>query len=144
MEGLAPPFELCLELELKIEMGESVRSALISLIAGANSEFSFLVQELLICSDQRRSPEEIFGRAKSCYQRALLQMMNRGLKGEPILAGLRTLKAEMEIASTLELETFLSRLPLQALIPLLIFLLPSFMILLFGPVLSLLANGVFQ
>ncbi|MEK6554840.1 MAG: hypothetical protein AABZ31_06355, partial [Bdellovibrionota bacterium] len=132
------------ELELRIEMGQSVRSSLIYLLGRTQTEFSFLVQELLLAADQLRSPQNVFAKAASCYQRSLLQLIWRGLQGEPILSGLRMLKIEMDTASRVELELYMSRLPLLALIPLLLFLLPSFMLLLFGPILSLLSQGMFQ
>ena len=141
MESLAPPLDCCLEVELRIEMGDSVNAALLSWVKNHPTAFAYLVRELLSEFRGAQQLDRVLLKCHSPFRRALFQVLWRGLKGEPILPALKVLRVEMTAACELELQNYYSRLPLVCLVPLLFFIFPAFMILLMGPVLSQLDLG---
>ncbi len=142
MEGLAPSLAYCLELELLLETGESVRSAIMRLSREMSGVVTQRANELLVAHDQCLDVRQVTKSSSSPFERALLEILNRGLAGEPILAAVRILKVEVERAAQIELDQFLAKLPLLSLFPLLFFLLPAFLILLFGPLFHLMSQGI--
>lgn len=146
MEGLAPPLKFCLDLELKVEMGTSVRSAVYEILKNSAHDdacdFLLLVRDLVRVHDHLGEPLQIAKKAPTSYQRAVLELIVRGLRGEPILLALRIVQKELEIVCQNELDRYMRRLPLLALVPLLTFQLPAFLILLFGPLLHLFTRGL--
>lgn len=142
MEGLAPSLAYCLELELLLETGESVRSSIVRLSGEMNGATTQRATELLVAYDQCLDIRQVTRASRSPFERALLEILNRGLAGEPILGAVRILKVEVERAAQIELDLFLAKLPLLSLLPLLFFLLPAFLILLFGPLFNLMSKGI--
>lgn len=142
MEGLAPSLAYCLELELFLESGHSVRSAMMKLSHESTLPLFNQAIELLATFDRGHDVTSITQGVRSPFDRALLEVLVRGLRGEPILAAIRILREEIERASTIELDHYMAKLPMLALVPLLLFLLPSFLILLFGPLFQLMSQGI--
>jgi hypothetical protein len=141
MEGLAPPLKFVLELERALECGISVRMAAYRWVQNSHGEFARELRELLVCYDAGQtapSPRQ----DQSFERRAVYEVLWRGLSGEPVLIPLRALREEIELASELELDEFMAKLPLRALIPLLFLIFPGFMILLFGPLIKTMLRGV--
>lgn len=142
MEGLAPSLVYCLELELFLESGHSVRSAMMRLSKESQLPLFATAIELLATYDRGHDVTAIIQEGRSAFERALLEVLHRGLRGEPVLAAIRILREEIERASVIELNHYMARLPMLALVPLLLFLLPAFMILLFGPLFQLMSQGI--
>ncbi len=78
----------------------------------------------------------------SDYQKSLLVCFEAGMNGQPIQVQLEQLTQEVEAASLLEIDAHIASLPLKALLPVFLFQFPAFLLLIFGPVLSQLLNGV--
>jgi hypothetical protein len=78
----------------------------------------------------------------SDYQKSLLICFEAGLQGQPLQEQLVQLTDEVELASSLEVDEFLSRLPFKAMLPVFLFQLPAFLLLIFGPVFIHLGEGV--
>jgi hypothetical protein len=74
--------------------------------------------------------------SSSPYRRELISLVGLGLSGAPVVAKLRELEVEIRWACQDELDLFIARLPLRALLPVLLIQFPAFLILLFGPILS--------
>lgn len=142
MEGIAPVLQFCLNLEIEIEMGHSVRAAILRINSADTSAFAERVSEVLLQFDS--GCEKFNVDTPSRYQQFVLQLLWRGLSGEPILSALKILSAEIEKASVIELEAYLARLPLLSLLPLLFLIFPAFLILLFMPLLTALNQGLSQ
>lgn len=142
MEGLAPSLVYCLELELFLESGHSVRAAMMRLSHETRQPLFRCGTELLSAYDRGDSVGAIVCGVRSPFERALLEVLHRGLKGEPVLAAIRILRDEIERASKIELDHYMAKLPMLALVPLLLFLLPAFLILLFGPLFQLMSQGI--
>ena len=69
------------------------------------------------------------------YARALWDLVDRGLAGEPISSALLALHDEVARAARAELELHVATLPFKMLIPLLLFQFPAHLLLLLGPML---------
>ena len=79
---------------------------------------------------------------RSVYRRALWDLIERGVAGEPILNALHALEDEVNRCATAELDLHLVTLPFKMLIPLLIFQFPAHLLLLLGPTLDDLARSL--
>lgn len=140
MEGVAPTLKLLLNFERALECGVSARSAGYRLAQAGGDEIERQLRELLLRFDGGES----FATADkiSPERRALFELIWRGLHGEPVVAALRDLRVEVEMAAAAELDEFMARLPFKALVPLLALIFPGFMLLLFGPLLRTLMKGI--
>ena len=69
------------------------------------------------------------------YRKALWELIERGLAGQPVLEALSALEWEVQQAAQQELEQHLSVLPFKVLMPLLLFQFPAYLLLLVLPLL---------
>lgn len=133
MENLAPPAELMIDLRFLLEKGLAVRQA--AQMAAEKASDPKWRQTLMIWMslvEMGRSTDKIKSEL-SLARRQCLNLMERGLKGESIHAQVCILEEEFLEASQVEMEQYVARLPMKAMIPLLFFQFPSFMLLLLGP-----------
>jgi hypothetical protein len=79
-----------------------------------------------------RSPAEILSKM-TFVRRQCLETLQQGLRGESIYQQICSLEEEVLEATKLEIEEFVSLLPMKSLIPLLFFQFPAFLALLLGP-----------
>ena len=135
MDYIAPPLNAVLQIELNIKSGLSVRAAIINYIRESpDSDFARQIETWLFCVETGRGfLEKSF--KKKPYRKALLDLLLRGLKGEPILSPLQEFEEELREASMQDLEQQIQKLPFICLIPLFLFQVPSFFLLLLGPLL---------
>ncbi len=66
-------------------------------------------------------------------RRQCLELIEQGLRGEPIYNQVCLLEEEIYELTKLEIEEFVATLPIKSLIPLLFFQFPAFLALLIGP-----------
>ena len=136
MAGVAPLLESILEVEYALKSGKSARWALRSFAGRSHSDWGRFLYTWLPQYEQGSNSDKLENCLKSSYQKAFLTLMKASLRGQSIANELSHLKAEVEDACHLEVETFLRLLPFKLLIPLLFLLFPAFMILLLGPILA--------
>lgn len=143
MEGLAPPLKCIIEIRAALQNGETARSGLLRYIESCESgvhrtDCSFIhdIRQFLFAWDQGRDWQLVIRGLRSPYRRALLEIVATGFAGQSIQPHLIELQQEIETAVDLEIRNHLELLPVQMLIPLLIFQFPAFLILLFGPLLK--------
>ena len=135
MDSLAPPLRALLEIKLKIQTGSSVRAAIKEYTAEFKNEP--LARDL----QQWLFEKESGGRALAkpfegyTYRKLLIEVLARGLEGASVLQPLTALEEELILASKIDMDKHLKKLPLMAMIPLLLLQLPAFLILVFGPLL---------
>ena len=132
MVCLAPPLKAVLEIRLQIEYGVSVPQA-IRAYAQRNKDELFskeLAFWLFAKEAGKNYHKDIFNRP---YRKHLLELLSRGLKGEPILSALIDFEQDLIFASSEDMEQYLQKLPFISLIPLMIFAFPAFFLLLAGP-----------
>jgi hypothetical protein len=152
MDGLNPALRLLLTVKTSMERGESVRHGLMKALHrptqpstrsnthSNTDEFSNLVSAWFARHEQGISASTVRAKIKSPYRRNLLDLIERGLKGESILQPLRNLEIEMIQACHEELERRILMLPMKALIPLLFLQFPALAILFLCPFLSRLSQ----
>lgn len=136
MEGVAPPLALLLKVRRAVEKGESVRSGVLSYVKNSQDDFVPIVAQWLALLQQGQETKECLNRVSSNYRRILLQVLERGLRGEAIYNVLLQLEIELVEACQEEITNKVARLPFLLLIPLLVFQFPAFLMLLFGPLLQ--------
>ncbi|KYG70770.1 hypothetical protein AZI85_02240 [Bdellovibrio bacteriovorus] len=136
MEGLAPPLELLSSVKRAIEKGQSVKQGVLHYIKKHDGEFPLIVTQWLALLQQGQDPKECIQGLSSLHRRTLLQILERGLRGEAIHGVLVRLEEELIEACNEEITNKIARLPFIMLVPLLIFQFPAFLMLLFGPLLQ--------
>lgn len=132
MENLAPPLEVLLEIEYCLKSGQSLQTAVNEVAKKHQSEFTPHLEKLL--QSHLRAEEYLF-EGGSIYRRNLLLVLQQGLRGHSILERLEELRVEIEWSAQAEFDRFVSRLPFMAMIPLMAFFFPAYLLVLLGPVL---------
>ncbi len=135
MEYLAPPLNALLQVQLKIKAGLSVRSAIEAYVKNfPDCPFAKQVVTWLFCwqTGQTFNMPEL---SKKIYRKTVLNIFARGLKGEPILQILEEFQKELKEISIQQLDQQIQKLPFVTLIPLFVFQVPAFLLLLLAPLL---------
>ncbi len=136
MEGLAPPLEALIHLKFGLESGVSVRTA-IQKYAETRSEFSQHLNLLVSHYDKQRSLLD-FKRKEpsgSVYRSAVVDVVIAALSGQPVLERIQALELEVMQAAQAEIDTYIKVLPYKLMVPLFLFQVPAFLLLLLGPIL---------
>ncbi len=136
MESMNPALLLLLIVKRHLERGQSTKIGITEYLRSEETLFRDEVSRWFNLWQQGLSTESVLQNQSSIYRNILLQTLERGLKGEPIYGFLGELETEIIKACEHSLSQSLGRLPFILLVPLLLFQLPAFMILLFGPILS--------
>ena len=154
MEGLSPALSLILEVEMSMASGENLRRAVVRFTESSSDEFAHEVRfwllhlepSLSVGRQIQRTGTELVKRIRSPQRRALLLLLERGLRGESIRGPLGELKKEIEFAAEVEVDHFISTLPFRMLLPLLLLQFPSLLFVLLGPLthefLNLVSGGL--
>ena len=135
MESLAPPMECLIEVRSSLFNGEPVRAGLLRYACQCQNDFASDVRRFIFDWDQGRDWRPSINSIKSPYRRALLELAACGLAGQSIQNQLEDLAKEIECACESEIKSRIEMLPFRMLIPLVFMLFPSYLVLLFGPLL---------
>lgn len=144
MEYLAPPLNLAFEVIGSLENGDSVSTGISRYIERNQESFVVFMQRWLIAVQQGRDPTQLLSEVKSEFRLVICELLWRGIQGEPILPLLHNFTEEVKSAQMLELDEYIKKLPFVSLLPIFFLQLPAFLILLFGPLLSELTQGVLR
>jgi hypothetical protein len=136
MEHIAPPLQLIAEVKRSIESGASVRSGILAYIQVSRSDFSKDVSKWISRQDQGLDSQGLVQGQRSQYRRSLLELLERGLRGESIYNYILQLEMETVEACEDEIVRKVTKLPFLLLVPLLLMQFPAFLMLLFGPLLQ--------
>ncbi len=140
MENIAPPLELLMEVRFGLEKGVSLRKTLQSYIDSQPADpWRQQLALWLKLLELGRPPQEILG-SMTFVRRQCLEVIEMGLRGEPIYQQICGLEEEVFESTKLEIEEFVATLPIKSLIPLLFFQFPAFLALLIGPFLGALLH----
>ncbi len=142
MEELAPSLQFCLTLRFAIENGSSVFVASKKGIQSISGDFALDLTALIVAHEQGRSLSQSELRSTSLYRRALIEVVAAGLKGEPIIKQIAEIEAELCAACEAEVDNFVAKLPIRALLPLMLMQFPAFLLLVLGPIMSELTRGL--
>lgn len=136
MEALAPPVELLMEVRFGTEKGQALRKTLQSYSQGPDqSPWKQTIRLWLNLLEMGRPSAEAL-KELSLARRQVLELMELGLKGEPIFPQVCALEEELFETMKMEIEEYVATLPLKTLLPLLFCQFPAFLILLLGPFLT--------
>lgn len=136
MESVAPPLVLLLSVKRAIEKGDSVKSGVLSYIRKESGEFPALVTRWLSILQQGQDSRPLIAAIPSLYRQTLLNVLERGLRGEAIYGLLNQMEEEIILACEDEISSRIARLPFLLMVPLFFFQFPAFLALLFGPLLK--------
>lgn len=136
MESVAPPLKLIGAVKRSIEKGETIRLGILSYIKCSDDDFVPHVTTWMALLQQGQDPNLSLKTLQSLHRKTLLQVLERGLRGESIYNILLQLEEETIEACQDEISDKLARLPFILIIPLLLFQFPAFLLLLFGPLLQ--------
>jgi hypothetical protein len=136
MEGLAPPLALLLAVKRTLEKGHPTKQGIHLYLKRHQGEFVAVVTLWLALIQQGKETQGLISGISSQHRQVLLQVLERGLRGEAIYNVVLTLEEEILEACHEELTNKLARLPFILLIPLLLFQFPAFLLILFGPLLQ--------
>ncbi|MEZ4873729.1 MAG: hypothetical protein R2827_16105 [Bdellovibrionales bacterium] len=142
MEDIAPPLSLVLHIIACMRNGESIRVAVERFQCTSDLDFQRQAQELVFRYDQGSPVEYIFENAQSPYRCTIFELIQMALSGQPTLAQFENLKVDIEMACDMELEQTLRVLPFKLMVPMMIFMVPAYLLALFGPILNLFLKGV--
>ncbi|MGZ3722539.1 MAG: hypothetical protein ACXVA9_06395 [Bdellovibrionales bacterium] len=134
MEDMTPPLLGAVrEVRWRISSGKSMKESLVLYLEGATSPFAQQVREWWALKNQGRAPTD--SPFTSHFQKAFVNLIERGCAGQPTLEHLNALESEIDSAAQAELELFVATLPFKVLLPMLMFQFPAYLLLLLGPVL---------
>jgi len=142
MEGIAPPLKCILELKLMIQNGASVEKSITNYCRGNKDEFSLQLSEWIFLKRRGLSTKFLTDKIKSHFRVSLMNVLWLGHGGVPILKTLQLLEQEVIMACELEIDLYVKKLPFKLLLPLLFLQFPAFLLLLLGPLLLSLINGI--
>ena len=134
MEDIIPPVLSSIrEVRWRIACGASMNESMRLHLMHAHSPFTHRLKEWWALKIQGHT--RTLAHFPSRYQKAFLQLIERGCAGQPVLEHLRALEDEVAKAADSELDAHVATLPFKMLAPLLLFQFPAFLILLLGPAL---------
>lgn len=137
MEDIAPPLELILTVKSSIEKGKSIQDGIKRYLAThTRQEFRSDVLRWFLLIDRQLPAHEFTATIKSVYRRQLLQLLEKGIKKEPIYNQILILEQEIYHASEREIQEKLIKLPYLVMIPVLFFQFPALLTVIFGPLLQ--------
>ena len=136
MESVAPPLSLLLMVKRSLEKGQPAKMGVLHYLKKEEGPFPQLVSKWLAHLQQGQATHELLRSEESMHRRVLLQLLERGMRGEAIYTPLSQLEDEIIEACNHELAQKLAKLPFLLLIPLLLLQFPAFLMLLFGPLIQ--------
>ncbi len=141
MDFLAPSAACLLHVRHRLECGYSATEAIRGAVGRGRDDFSQNLRRWWLARERGAPliPKELF---KSSLQRILVEIFERGLRGEPILGRLAEVEEEMRLAMADSVERHIQKLPVIMLLPLAGLVFPSFMLLLVGPLVNELVRSL--
>ncbi len=141
--NLPHAIELILTVKYSVELGQSIREGVRNFLRSTSeNKFRELVILWLASYEAGVPTQKMIEKISNTTHRHLIMILERGLAGEPIMNFLIQLEKETYEQSQIEIDKFLLTLPIKALLPLVLFVFPSVMILILGPILVNLAQAL--
>jgi tight adherence protein C len=134
MENISPTLLLLLDVRAALENGTSTRTGVLQFLKHRRVHFSEATSAWLLKLDQGQEVQSLLDRLHPC-RRALLILLEKGIKGIPILPQLIELETEIIRSCEAELDEQIQKLPIKLLLPVLFLMFPAYLLLLLGPIL---------
>lgn len=126
-----------LEIRLQMENGISIAQSVKNYVeCYPADEFAKDLSLWLFARENGKKFEKKLG----FYRTTLLEILDRGLNGDPIMEYLKDLEKEIMEVCKEDMEKHLEKLPYICLVPLMLFQFPAFLLLLIGPLVLNLLN----
>lgn len=134
MEELSPQLRIVMWCRFRVEMGLSLRKSLEEYFnSGICNEPQWINWWRSV---DGRSTSKKNDQKFTPYSMVILQVLERGLNGEPIQQTLHSLEEDLLESNQADLDQYASSLAFKALFPLILFLIPAFFLLLVGPIIK--------
>lgn len=133
MDALPWPLRLTLSLRASIGAGSSVRWALEAFLRDESGEDTRALRRWYLMMERNEDGAGFSPRELGALQRALFDLLTRGLRGEAIAPQLAELEIEMIDVCEADIDRFASSLPLYLMAILAAFAFPAMMMALIGP-----------
>ena len=105
MEDLAPPLELLLSVKSSIEKGKSIQDGIKRYFTLYNEQpFGRITRQWLVLIERQMATQEFVNTQKSIHRRQLLQLLEKGIKKEPIYNQILILEHEIYQACESEIQ----------------------------------------
>lgn len=138
MENLAPPLILVWDVKNSLQCGNSVHAGIKNYLSRGNTKCKFFLKVKDWYENHRNGiNSQDFLQFSSPQRTYLLQILDAGLKGAPVLDSIKFLEESLILSCEEEIQKHLSDLPIKLLFPLLGLIFPSFLILIVLPSLKL-------
>lgn len=141
MEDINPTLRLIMSLREGLENGQPVRQSLQNFLSSEPGLLAKQLQKWWILKNSEQNPEL---KAFTLSQRALLQLIDRGFKGESIGTALVLLEQEVVEKCEGEIDEYVQALPIKCMIPLLLMIFPAYLLILLGPLVEELLRSLNQ
>lgn len=141
MVHIVPSISFIKQFRSQIESGLSVSASLKETFSLEEGEFS---QKVHIWWMGFQSGKLCAWNFKSHFELAFIEILEQGLQGAPIHKFLIQIESEMLEEFDIQWKSYLESLPTKLSLPLLFLFFPSYVILIFGPLISIFLQGVAQ
>ncbi len=139
MVHIVPSISFIKQLRTQLESGLSVSSSLKKTLIIEDSLFS---QEVELWWSGYRTGHGGHWEFRTHFEKAFIEVLQQGLEGAPIHKYLLQIEQEMQEEFEIRWKSYLDSLPTKLSLPLLFLFFPSYIILIFGPLISAFLKGV--
>ena len=137
MENLAPSLILLWDVKRAVESGQSVNQGVKTFLN--RHKVDVFQYQIDTWWHSQRNPNIVFDKKQlRAHRRMLLELLEAGLRGQSIAAGLKNIEAELIMSCEEEISRHVANLPLLLLFPLLGLVFPAMLMLLILPILKML------
>ena len=141
MENISPTLLFLFEVRQSLESGYSVRTGIIQFLRRRNTSLHPTITVWFAKLEHQQDVQMILKDLHPC-RRSLFLILEKGLSGIPIQYALQELEKEVVSSCENEMAELIQSLPIKLLLPLLFFMFPAYLILLFGPFIELMLHNL--
>ena len=141
MEALAPIYVAIVEVRSLLENGDSLLQGLKRVSENTSGELRWQFHQFLLGFERgEQAPHRVL--SMSFLRKEFFGLLERGLKGEPILEPMKALEEQCLADCHQQIHRFLNTIGFKTMFPVLFFLLPAYLLLLLGPFLEDLLKSI--
>ncbi len=142
MEDISPSWKCINYIQFALLEGKSLQEALLDYVAINKDSLAKSLEIWLAMHLSGREENLNQLQFSSELQIGLVEVFRRGLLGYPVHSALKSLSLEVRRASHGEAQEYLAKLPFKAMLPLFMFQMPAFLLVILGPLFNELLKGV--
>ena len=142
MENLTFLHRHLFELRFYLKMGWSFRRSLVECLERHDDSVSCEVKKIIFMMDHGHDWRGYQGQMPCPFMRTFIDIVQAGCSGIPIYEKICCVEKAVEDQLSDRLESDLQSLPIKSMLPILFIMFPSYLILLFGPLLKNMIGGL--